>query len=94
MSSEKNLEPPKEIQAELVQLDNGDIVLREIDKDSEPLIRFSFSGNLEDALRGEKLDITWSMIEAGMKRHKQLILERDSLLEKYMLDGSSERYLH
>ena len=64
----------KEIKAELVQLENGDVVLREIDKDQEPLLRFSFSDNIDGVLRDAKLDITRSMLEAGIKRYQELLL--------------------
>ena len=72
-----------------MQLENGDVVLRDVENQDKPLMRFSFSDNIDDVLRGEKLDITKAMLEAGIKRHHELLLQKES-----SLDGLKSGYYH
>ena len=60
---------------ELVQLENGDIVLVDAHAtDSEPLIKLSFSADANTFLQNNKLDVARVMLEAGIERHQQLVV--------------------
>lgn len=58
---------------ELLQLENGDIVLRDSESKDEPLMTLSFSEELEKMVQGAKLDIAKVMLEAGIRRHQEIL---------------------
>lgn len=67
---------------ELVQLENGDIVLRDSERsEQEPLMKLSFSKNIDNLLQSNKLDIARVMLEAGIERHQQLLQEQQEIQE-------------
>ncbi|MBK8186472.1 MAG: hypothetical protein IPK77_04065 [Cellvibrio sp.] len=52
---------------EIVELSNGDVVLRRVDDESsEPFVRIQFSEESLNYLGGSKFEVAKSMIEAGM----------------------------
>jgi hypothetical protein len=52
---------------EIVELSNGDVVLRRVDDESsEPLVRIQFSEESLNYLGESKFEVAKSMIEAGM----------------------------
>jgi hypothetical protein len=50
---------------EITQLDNGDIVLRETDEGSEPLISVRFSDEVRDMLDQDLIGVAEAMIDAA-----------------------------
>ncbi len=58
---------------EIVQLENGDIVLRRAGKPEEELLTIQFSDSLEQQLQGLKLDIAKAMIQAGVNTYADII---------------------
>lgn len=86
MSNKPN-EAFEEKTMELVQLDNGDVVLRDTDK--EPVIRISFSDNAKHFLQGDKMDITRAMVEAGIQRHLELLS-----IKQRPINSHDSGYLH
>ena len=69
-------ESNNEARIELVQLSNGDIVLRSSDNPDEPLVVINISDQVQDLLPMDKIDIAQSMIEAGIERYRDIQLER------------------
>ena len=59
---------------ELLQLANGDIVLRRTDDPEDPLVTINFAEHRLPLAEIEKLDIARAMIEAGMARFAELQL--------------------
>ena len=72
---------------ELVELENGDIVLRKSDKPDQPLVTISISDQVENLLPEDKIDIANSMIEAGIERYQEIQFKR---VEDDMLMPASE----
>lgn len=63
---------------ELVLLENGDIVLRDADSaENEPLMKLSFSEDVNKLLKNSKLDIARAMLEAGIERHQEIELAKE-----------------
>ena len=63
---------------ELVLLENGDIVLRDADSsDNEPMMKLSFSKDVNKLLKNSKLDIARVMLEAGIERHQEIELAKE-----------------
>jgi len=50
---------------EITQLDNGDIVLRETDEGSEPLISVRFSDEVREMLDEDLIGVAEAMIDAA-----------------------------
>lgn len=50
---------------EITQLDNGDIVLRETDEGSEPLISVRFSDEVREMLDQDLIGVAEAMIDAA-----------------------------
>ena len=69
-------ESNNEARIELVQLSNGDIVLRSSDNPDEPLVVINISDQVQDLLPMDKIDIAQSMIEAGIERYRDIQIER------------------
>lgn len=61
---------------ELVQLANGDIVLRHSDNPEEPLVVITISDQVDDLMPMDKIDIAQSMVEAGIERYRDIQVER------------------
>lgn len=69
---------------EIIELPDGDIALqREGDTDGQPLVTMRFSMELLRFLRGEKLEIAKSMLEAGLEKVAEIAqaVESDSYFE-------------
>lgn len=64
---------------EMVQLENGDVVLRDVDSSGEPVMTLSFSKGVNELLQNAKLDIAKVMLEAGIQRHQEILLAQDQL---------------
>ncbi len=61
---------------ELVQLENGDIVLRRADSPDQPLVTITISNEVSDLMPDDKIDIAQSMVEAGIDRYRDIQIER------------------
>lgn len=61
---------------ELVQLENGDIALRNSDDPDQPLVTISISKQVQNLLPGDKIDIANAMIEAGIERYQEIQFQR------------------
>lgn len=61
---------------ELVQLENGDIALRNSDDPDAPLVTISISKDVQNLLPGDRIDIANAMIEAGIERYQEIQLVR------------------
>ena len=57
---------------ELVQLKNGDIVLRNSQEPEHPLVTFSFSNFLHNMTAHDRMAISKAMVEAGIVRFQEL----------------------
>jgi len=51
---------------ELVELENGDIVLRKSDNPDKPLVTISISDQVENLLPEDRIDVVNAMVEAGI----------------------------
>ena len=67
---------PSESRIELVQLANGDIVLRNSDNPDEPLVVITISDQVDDLMPMDKIDIAQAMVEAGIERYRDIQVER------------------
>lgn len=72
---------------ELVQLENGDIVLRSSDKPKEPLVTITISENVENLLPGDRLEIANAMIEAGIESYQEIQFQRTEELRTAQESG-------
>ena len=61
---------------ELVQLPNGDIVLRDSENPEHSLVTIKFSDAVEDLFPADKLNIGKAMIEAGIERFGEIQYQR------------------
>ena len=76
---------------ELVQLENGDIILKDSEKsEQEPLMKLSFSDDVNKLLKSTKLDIARVMLEAGIERHHELLLAQ----EEQVVESKKSNLLH
>jgi len=61
---------------ELVQLKNGDIVLRNSDEPDQPIVTISFSDEIQRMLPDDKMEISRAMVEAGIERFQEIQFDR------------------
>ena len=61
---------------ELVQLENGDIALRNSDNPDQPLVTISISEQVQNLLPGDRIDVANAMIEAGIERYQGIQFQR------------------
>lgn len=61
---------------ELVQLENGDIALRNSDAPEQPLLTINFSEQVREFLQLDQLTVAQSMVEAGINSYRLIQLER------------------
>lgn len=61
---------------ELVQLENGDIVLRHSEKPDKPLVTISISDHVANLQPEDKLDLANAMVEAGLERYQDIQFKR------------------
>jgi len=50
---------------EITQLENGDVVLRDADEESEPLVRICFSNEVKDMIGDDLVGVAEAMIDAA-----------------------------
>ena len=61
---------------ELVQLENGDIVLRNSDNPNQPLVTIVISDKVANLQPEDKMDIANAMVEAGIERYQDIQFKR------------------
>lgn len=61
---------------ELIQLPNGDVVLRDSENPDHSLVTIKFSDHVESLLPADKLNIGKAMIEAGIERFGEIQYQR------------------
>ncbi len=64
---------------EIVELVDGDIVLRRADEEGEPLVSISFSEEALYFLNNSKFSVAKAMIEAGLEAASESSSEGDQL---------------
>lgn len=57
---------------EIIELPDGEIVLKRVDDNSQPLVKISFSEESVSMLDSMKLEIARVMIEAGMQAFAEI----------------------
>ena len=57
---------------EIVELPDGDIVLRRADDDSEPLLNIRFSDEADTNMPEIRLEVAKAMIQAGIQAYAEL----------------------
>jgi hypothetical protein len=57
---------------EIVELPDGDIVLRRADDDSEPLLNIRFSDETDASMPQIRLEVAKAMIQAGIQAYAEL----------------------
>lgn len=73
---------------ELVQLENGDIALRNSEQPDKPLVTITISDQVKNLMPGDKIDLANAMIEAGIERYQEIQCQRIED-EELMSPGSS-----
>ena len=71
---------------EIIELGNGDIALRKVDSEDEPLLTIRFSDEAKDRLQDQRLDVARAMISAGV----QVVTDIESLDEDEELAMEAE----
>ena len=66
---------------EIVDLGDGEVVLRRVEGDSEPLVSIQFSDEANAYLMGNNLEIAKVMIQAGIEARRRQEPTQPSLLE-------------
>ncbi|MDO6513179.1 MULTISPECIES: hypothetical protein [unclassified Neptuniibacter] len=56
-----------EMVLEIIELENGELAIRNADSDAEPMIKVNFSSELKDKLNGHYLDVARVMLTAGIQ---------------------------
>lgn len=56
-----------EMVLEIIELESGELAIRNADSDDEPMIKVNFSEELRDKLSGEYLDVARVMLTAGIQ---------------------------
>lgn len=64
-----------EMVLEIIELENGELAIRNADSDDEPMIKVNFSEELRDKLSGECLDVARVMLTAGIQMVAETGLE-------------------
>ena len=77
---------------EIVDLGDGEVVLRRVEDESEPLLSIQFSDEANTYLMGNNLEIARVMIQAGIEAAARL--SEVNNLEVDTADMSERRTLH
>ena len=63
---------------EIVQLENGDVVLRRAGEEQKILLRLQFSQEVNEQLDGMKLEVAKAMIQGGAGAFADIVDEDDT----------------
>ncbi len=61
---------------ELVQLEDGNIVLRNSDMPEEPLLTINFSEQVRGFLQSDQMTVAHAMVEAGINSYRDVQMQR------------------
>jgi hypothetical protein len=78
---------------EIVDLGDGEIVLKHSEGDAEPLVRIRFSDECQMYLLENNLDVAKAMIQAGIQAASNLVEEDDAEAESGAADAAP-RVIH
>ena len=56
-----------EMVLEIIELEDGELAIRNADSDAEPMIKVNFSEELKDELSGQYLEVARVMLTAGIQ---------------------------
>lgn len=70
-----------EMVLEIIELESGELAIRNADSDDEPMIKVNFSEELRDKLSGEYLDVARVMLTAGIQMVAESGLELNEVEE-------------
>lgn len=76
---------------EIVELANGDIILRRADEDGEPLVNIRFSKESLKFMPNIRLDIAKAMIQAGIETFSEMTADSGWQVES---DEDSAKVIH
>ncbi len=62
---------------EIIELDNGEVVLRRADADAEPLVSIRFSDESRHYMMGNSLEVAKIMIQAGIQAAAEIAEQVD-----------------
>ena len=77
---------------EIIELANGDIVLKRADHDEEPLVTIKFSDLAQSFIEDSAIDIAKAMIQAGIEAASELADEKG--VAKAEIIDSVEHTIH
>lgn len=76
---------------EIIELENGDVVLQRDEDDAKPMVRIHFSDEARQYMQEYAVDVGRVMIQAGIQAVSQLNEQREA---GRVSDGSENRVLH
>ncbi len=82
---------------EIIELENGDIVLKRADSEAEPLVNIRFSDESQHYMPDSKLEIARVMIQAGIEAAAEMNAEEHALAIEEVEqeeDAPQHRVLH
>ena len=82
---------------ELVEINEGVIVLRRSDAKDSPLVKIEFSGDVKSLLNGMEFDVAKEMIKAGIETlNSDIDLDSldDDMLDTIMKKDLEDRVIH
>lgn len=68
---------------EILELDNGDVVLRRADEEGEPLVTIKFSDESESYLKNAKMEIARAMVQAGLEATSEMANAEPEEIESF-----------
>lgn len=77
---------------EILETPDGEIVLRQLEGDTEPLVRIRFSEPARAYLADASLLVAKAMVEAGIKAFNEL--HQDNSTDKELVAERAPRQLH
>lgn len=72
---------------ELIQLENGDLALRNSDEPEENLMTIRFSSSVKEMLQFDQMEVARAMVEAGMDTFREIQLQRIKEVEAAVETG-------
>lgn len=78
---------------EIVELKNGEYILKRSDATDEPLVRIKFSEEASDFLSSARTGIAKTMIEAGLN-HVEELVENELARDDTVVDDAVARVIH
>jgi hypothetical protein len=79
---------------EIIELDNGDIVLQRVDGEGEPLVNIKFSEESKSYMPDARLEIARAMIQAGIETVARMNEESTAVVSFEEEEDSENRVLH